>query len=99
MPETTLPPELETLNATQVAASFRRSRNWWSRVRKQYEEELGFPRPVVLIGDRRKGGAPGVPGLIYNKQAVLEWHRRNGSLAPATVERPFFDVAALGAAR
>jgi len=98
-----LPPELETLTAVQVALSFGRKRDWWSRVRKRYEEELRFPKPLAPLTDRRKGFQPATPMLVYNKQAVIEWHRRNGAFGDrgggAEVPAPVFDVAALGAAR
>lgn len=94
-----LPPELETLTAAQVAASFGRKRDWWSRVRKRYEGELGFPRPLAPLTDCRKSGRPSDPTLVYNKQAVIDWHRRNAGVEAAPVETPFFNVAALTVAR
>ena len=44
-----LPPELETLTAAQVAASFGRSRDWWSRVRLRYEAELAHVKMKVDV--------------------------------------------------
>ena len=91
-----LPPELETLNAAQVAASFGRSRDWWSRVRLRYETELGFPRPLAPLADRRKGGEPSTPALIYNKEAVVMWHRRQaGGFNPQTPPELEPNLAAL----
>lgn len=85
-----LPPELETLTAAQVAASFGRSRGWWSRVRRRYEGELGFPAPLVILADARnnKTGRGRVPDLVYNKEAVIAWHRRNAPAAGAPQELP-----------
>lgn len=95
--ESPIPPELETLTAVQVAASFGRRRDWWSRVRQRYENELGFPRPLAPLTDHRRGGKPGQPALVYNKMAVIEWHRRNGTML-ATEAPPVFNMAALAAA-
>lgn len=91
-----LPPELETLTAAQVAASFGRSRDWWSRVRLRYEAELGFPLPLAPLADRRKGGEPRTATLIYNKEAVVTWHRRQaGGLTPPTPPELEPNLAAL----
>lgn len=101
-----LPPELETLTAAQVAASFGRSRDWWSRVRLRYETEFGFPPPAAPAGDARKckGGRAGAADLVYNKAAVIEWHRRRSrqfgqeTVPTARAELPF-NLAALDAPR
>lgn len=101
-----LPPELETLGIEQVAASFGRAADWWMRVKDRYVAELGFPAPLaapfVVRPDKVTSTKRGRKRQVYNKAAVIEWHRRNSGqfaaeLAPAREIPP--NLAALDRAR